>query len=204
MSERTYDESGDYVVDSFDLETREYSDTLTDHNDRIGIFTASSTPEIVENEEKLDIGFDPGKAYVKGNKIKTFSKKYVPVQKARNLKTLTESEIDLILADYGNYILVPSLATGDNGWKSFNFSPYAGGGDPFLIVNLCTENKEVIGTARLKDIKKSTSTDVSVGYRIYLFDIKLNTGREWIELKTIIKVDVRDGTFSGIDSTQPK
>ena len=71
LARRTYDESGDYVVDDFSIDIREY--LQTDGN--LGVYSADSVTGLVNGfttsvaAEKLLASIGPGKAYVKGYEI---------------------------------------------------------------------------------------------------------------------------------------
>ena len=71
LARRTYDESGDYVVDDFSIDIREY--LQTDGN--LGVYSADSVTGLVNGftttvaSEKLLASIGPGKAYVKGYEI---------------------------------------------------------------------------------------------------------------------------------------
>ena len=67
LARRTYDESGDYVVDDFELDIREH---LLDGTNR-GINAAGATSDDgnTATETKLSFGLSQGKGYVKGYEI---------------------------------------------------------------------------------------------------------------------------------------
>jgi hypothetical protein len=94
LARRTYDESGDYVVNNFPLEVREYYQK----NNNFGIFTKDSNnlvngiPES-EASSKLIASVGPGKAYVRGYEIVNSETKYLAFNKARD--TITRDNITL-------------------------------------------------------------------------------------------------------------
>ena len=67
LARRTFDESGDYTVENFDLDVREHLSV----GDNRGIFAAGSeSPDgNIATETKLAFGLGQGKAYVKGYEI---------------------------------------------------------------------------------------------------------------------------------------
>lgn len=95
LARRTFDESGDYVVDNFSVDVREYSQK--DGNN--GIFSAdefSLYPDITDPDNviqskltagevsrKMIASIGPGKAYVKGYEIVNKETKYRVINKAR-------------------------------------------------------------------------------------------------------------------------
>jgi hypothetical protein len=88
LARRTFDESGDYVVNNFPLEVREYYQK----EGNLGIHALDTegtvnglTPE--EATQKLIASVGPGKAYVRGFEIVNTETKYLEVNKARDLLT---------------------------------------------------------------------------------------------------------------------
>ena len=94
LARRTYDESGDYVVDNFSLDVREY----LQKNGNLGIYGKDSEglvnglPEL-DASKKLVASVGPGKAYVKGFEVVNKETKYIDVDKAR--ETLNREDIRL-------------------------------------------------------------------------------------------------------------
>jgi hypothetical protein len=86
LARRTYDESGDYVVDNFALDLREYYQK--DNNK--GLYPLNVETELVNNksvEEASSLmvaGIGSGKAYIKGYEIINKDVKYLEVSKARD------------------------------------------------------------------------------------------------------------------------
>ena len=219
LAERTYDESGNYVVDPFNIEIREYSASLKDHLDRDGVTipsqhlyeTEEQRVELLRDyEDKIAIGFDPGKAYVKGYRVKTHSQNYIGVDKARDTKLLSGGgSAETKFADYGNYILVNNLnelggggddSTAQRQWRTFNFADKNGTDitNAFPLVDLYSVEPypSKVGTARLRDIQPAKvsdplifdsqggGTDVESNYRVYLFDI--TTDSDWNKIGKLV------------------
>jgi len=84
LARRTFDESGDYVVDNFTFDVREYVQT----SDNTGLFSVNSSTGLVnglpqsEAKQKLIGTVGPGKAYVKGYEIINKETKYLTLDKA--------------------------------------------------------------------------------------------------------------------------
>ena len=94
LARRTYDESGDYVVDNFSLDIREYHK----QGGNLGVYSADAFGKInglttTEADDKLVASVGPGKAYVKGYEIVNKETKYYPIDKAR--ETLDRADIRL-------------------------------------------------------------------------------------------------------------
>ena len=88
LARRTFDESGDYVVDSFATDIREY--TQKDGNqgiyaaDEFGLYNGLSAADA---SKKMVASIGPGKAYIKGYEIVNKETKYLTVDKAKESVT---------------------------------------------------------------------------------------------------------------------
>ena len=107
LARRTADESGDYVIQPFDIDVREHQ--LSGSNR--GIFEADSSSlhdglTSTASEARLAIGLSPGKAYVKGFEVDTTSQKFVTIEKARDFDTIQNSTTRL---DIGNHVDVTNI-----------------------------------------------------------------------------------------------
>lgn len=103
LARRTYDESGDYVVDNFKLNVRDYYQK--DGNN--GIYSLDTETELVnglsetEADSKMVLDVGPGKAYVRGFEIVNKETKKVVVDKARD--TLTRDNVTLKTSGLATY-----------------------------------------------------------------------------------------------------
>ena len=104
LARRTYDESGDYVVDDFELDIREH---LLDGTNR-GINAAGATSDDgnTATETKLSFGLSQGKGYVKGYEIGKLGTTYVDVNKARDYETGNGSTTRF---DVGSFVNVENV-----------------------------------------------------------------------------------------------
>ena len=92
LARRTYDESGDYVVNNFDLDVREFYQK----NGNLGVYPLGADGyvngyEPSEASGKLAASIGPGKAYVRGYEIVNTETKYLELDKAR--ETLTRDNV---------------------------------------------------------------------------------------------------------------
>ena len=95
LARRTYDESGDYVVEDFSFDIREYYQ-LNNNNGLYKLNPSSNTVNGVsatEAEAKMVLGVGPGKAYVKGYEIVNKETKNLDIDKARD--TLIRDNVTL-------------------------------------------------------------------------------------------------------------
>lgn len=110
LARRTYDESGDYTVESFGLNVKEHLNTGTNG----GLYTA----EKGGLESKFVLGVEPGKAYVRGYEISNIATRYLEVDKAREVGSIDNSAITLPL---GSYVDVTSPNTTPKIGSNVNF-----------------------------------------------------------------------------------
>ena len=95
LARRTYDESGDYVVQDFPTDLREYYQK----NGNRGIHAKNATTGLVNGEtetaalQKMVATIGPGKAYIKGFEVVNKESSYIDVSKSR--ETLERENITL-------------------------------------------------------------------------------------------------------------
>ena len=99
LARRTYDESGDYVVDTFDMDVREH---LKDENNN-GVYTLENGGR----EDYLCLQFDTGIAYVRGWEVRINGTTKLDYPKARETGTIDSTNIQTI---YSNSIVVTPTA----------------------------------------------------------------------------------------------
>lgn len=85
LARRTYDESGDYVVDNFSLDLREYYQ----NNNNLGFYKLDDSGLVngiseIEASSKMIASIGTGKAYVRGYEIVNKETSYLEVNKARD------------------------------------------------------------------------------------------------------------------------
>ncbi len=85
LARRTFDESGNYVVNDFELDIREHLLSGTNR----GIYSTGTTSDDgnTATDDKLAFGLSQGKAYVHGYEISKIGTTYVDVDKARDFET---------------------------------------------------------------------------------------------------------------------
>ncbi len=92
LARRTYDQAGDYTVESFGLDVREHLDTGSNG----GLYPASEGGD----ESKFVVGVEPGKAYVRGYEVTNIATQYLEVDKAREVGTVDNSASTLSIGTY--------------------------------------------------------------------------------------------------------
>ena len=172
IAQRTYDESGNYVLDDFRGTTR-------------------STLEFSESDTTFSYVVDPGHAYIAGYRIKTETNFVKDVDKGTATTTLTEQDIDLNYAAYVEVNEVAGVSSfNDNGTvvlksAAANFiSDYNYDGANTVSSSL---GGSTIGSAKIRSVAYVSGIQgtPNAKYRIYLFDIKMNKGKNFKDTRSI-------------------
>lgn len=160
LAKRTYEESGNYSIDLFLTST-----------------TDSST--FSENKDIFKLVVDPGKAYINGNRVETTD--YYSANVAKGTDTISNPNAT-IRVGYGNYILVNELG----GVFNFNYGDMVDIYDTakdFLTNRAAsiTPTGNKIGTARMRSLLLDSGEPGSPSaiYRLYLFDISIESGKSF-------------------------
>lgn len=148
LARRTYDESGDYIVNPFSL-----------------VISANTS-----NDNKANVEIGSGKAYVKGYPYESISTQKLNLNKARTTQTTTDYSLPL---EYGNYLFANNFISGSSGIFNIKQLPTL---DlhcvPSANINLTSStsyNRTYMGTARVVNFDHDTSTN----YILNLTDINL-------------------------------
>ena len=155
LARRTYDESGNYIVNGFDVVVRE--------NKRVGKNQGYSLSGDVN---KLSYSVSSGKAYFKGFELETLSSKNLVVDKARTNSHVLQTTTTL-KPSYGQFLLVsdPSGRLNPDTRETiqlWNDSDAAGGSQ--------------IGTAKVVAFDYFTGDGVNPIYKVFFTDIELTSG----------------------------
>ena len=166
LASRTYEESGNYVIDQFLTITKDSG-------------TFSDTANLV------NMKIDPGKAYINGIRIETIDNYKQNMNKSTTKLNDPASQTRL---GYGNYYEVDELV------GSFNFDIggqvdlYANAAN-YISTGSTTISPvgTKIGTARLRTFtyERGDVGNANAVYRMYLFDIKMNAGQNTKNVRSI-------------------
>ena len=125
------------------------------------------------DESKLAIGLEPGKAYVRGYEVEKTGTEYVAVSKAREY---SQADNAYLYPEMGSYVVITNL---------YGTPPITTNG----LINLrdqLTVTRDVaagniIGTARVRAIEWDNGTigSVAATYKIFLYNITMNAGKEF-------------------------
>jgi hypothetical protein len=182
MAQRTYDESGDYIVEGFAVNVREHLKAANNG----GFYTLAEGG----NTYQLAVATDPGKAYVHGYDIDRIVTLVKPTDKGIDYQFVDSAKT---LADYGNYVIVNNVVGNwdvnqqgivslrnrtANTLGSSNTSGPTRLSDNFLGGE--------IGKARVRGIEYYTGVPGTAGgqYKLYLTDINMNAGYSFKNVKS--------------------
>jgi hypothetical protein len=200
LARRTFDESGNYVLQNPDFDVREH---LVSGNNR-GIYTSGEGGSAT----KLAIGVAPFKAYVNGYESERLGTTFVNVNKARDFDTANNIKTRFTLDNYINVTNVYN--TPDVGFVS-------GAVEAFKTLNLYDTETSVrgtqqstvgtivpqIGRAKSRGFEYVTGAETNdifatTGvYRHYLFDIEMFTHLNVLEATSFSTGEIVSGSSSG-------
>jgi hypothetical protein len=165
LAQRTYDESGNYVIDQFQSTTK--------------------SPDIDE-ANTFQLAVDPGLAYIKGNRIESVLEYTETLNKGIDSIVASNVNVDL---NYGNYIRVTNLG----GYFQFNTGEVV---SLRSAVSNYTANTDLVGTqpaapgteigkARMRSLVYESGEPGSTAvYKLYLFDVVMNSGQNFADVKS--------------------
>jgi hypothetical protein len=161
---RTDDTNGSFVVDPFDIATKDQT-------------TWSNT--------NFNVVVDPGIAYIKGKRLQTEKNTFVPIARARTTKANLGQFKTL---SYGSYVEVQEYAGFFNTQTADTIDLY-NTARKFYTSNQTsiTTTGRKIGTARIRSVihESGTPGTPTASYRVYLFDINMNAGSSFSDVRTL-------------------
>ncbi len=195
FARRTFDESGNYYVEKFDLEAKE---CLNDRHSIFGTFFPETltydgnTP----SKDLLNIRVGPGKAYVRGYEVKTDLSTILDVPKPRTTRLVESSAVPF---EAGNKIRVNNVLNAAQIKLSAATSDFVDLRSARLGATKSTAAGSSVGRARVYDFKLQNSGysgDTSV-FDLFLFDIQTDTELTVNQAATIALPAYIQGASSG-------
>jgi hypothetical protein len=178
MAQRTYDESGDYVVNGFELNVKEH----LKNGNNLGVFTSGQGG----NSQLLCVFAEPGKAYVKGYDVERIVSVRRNIDKATDFQSLESAKA---LVDYGNYVIVDNVV---GNWDVNRQGIVSLRSQQANAVSTLNYSSTVfptgqLGTARVRGIEHYTGTPglPSAQYKLYLTDVKMGSGFSFANVQSI-------------------
>ena len=169
IARRTYDESGDYLVNGLTVKTIEH----LRENGNGGLYTGAEGG----NTEWLSTQVTPGKAYVSGYETTILATQNIVVDKGIDTVSIEDASLS---ANYGNYVQVNEVV---GSWDLdahavVNLYDTASGAVSNNTFGSTSVLGSVIGTARVRAIDHVTGAKgaASTSYNLYIYDIQMTTG----------------------------
>ncbi len=153
MAKRTAEESGNYVLRPFSINTDEITANTSHFQTRIGA----------------------GTAYVDGFRVQQHDTYAVPLRKGNDVQAVDNVSIS---TNYGNYVYINRLA----GTIPFNINATISLRDDVYVTAASGMGNE-LGTARVRNIVLDNESNGVQTYRLYLFDIRMSGGRNFTDVK---------------------
>jgi len=162
LAQRTFEESGNYAVENFILNTK-----MTSAN------TANLFYEI-----------SPGTAYIRGYRNEFFSPTQVVGEKARDTDTVENYNVS---SYYGNYIKVHNLANGhfdiDTAQK-IELHNVENAAQTQSTASNTVPTK--IGTANIRQLDYDSGTSNNAVFKMFLFNIEMEGANTFLDVKTVV------------------
>lgn len=185
LARRTYDESGNYTVDSFKLKVIEH--LKTDLNPD-GFLTSGEGGD----EDYAIAVLSPGKSYVRGYEVSTRSNKYLTFQKPRDLANVENSVVRTQMGNYvelGNSYGIPNFTTDLKEVKLYNRYTSSQGN---ISGNL-------VGTAKTRGYETFSGNVMQNDniFTLFIFDVDMADGYTFDrDVKQIYHANVTGGSYS--------
>lgn len=171
LARRTYETNGDYVINPFILTVENKS--TTDAN----------------NASYLNLVSSPGVGYVKGNRVEFLNKNVTDIRKGLDTSTIAAQQIT---ANFGYYVYVDEYCGDFNSdqisqVELHSIAKTSITNRTFLSTGYSTSSR--IGTAYVRGFAYDDGTPGTPRgkYRLYLFNINMNSGFNFSDVRSVIR-----------------
>lgn len=162
LARRTFDESGNYVLQSIPLDTEDITSNTTHFNVVVGA----------------------GTAYVNGERVTAFNNIRVPARKASDTANNFSQTIN---TQYGSYVLVKELLGNFDVKTGTTVSLRSAAGTDVTdnAGGTPTSPGSQIGTAKIRSIAYDSGVPgtPSAVYKLYIFDVRMSTGKAFKDVR---------------------
>ena len=176
LARRTYEESGDYSVNPYQLNVRQHLDDGSNN----GYLTAGNGGDT----DKLAIGVEPNVGYVKGFRVENTTTKYVELDKPRGADATRDVNQEQLTVNVGNYIKLSS--------SNLFGMPDINTFDTVDLHNATNGGGSVIGTARVRGLQFLSSE-----VRLWIFDIAMSGSNNFSSVASVVWDDGGTVKFRG-------
>ena len=182
LARRTFEESGDYTVEPYRINVKEYFNNGSNNGFKTAAEiiadgdAANTSAAETFGKDRLAVAIEPGTAYVKGYRIRNAVTEHVTVEKPRGADaTASENGAQLSL-NVGNYVKVNEASM--QGVPDVN---------SFTEISLYDNtigngHGSAIGTARIRNLLDDSASGVK---RLYLFDITMTGSNSFSSVKSV-------------------
>ena len=178
VAERVYDAHGNFVTRPFNLRVREH----LKKDNSLGRYTAADGGDA----SKLVVEVEKGTGYVNGDKITLQAARFLDVDKAAN--TINKDSV-VVGQGFGNYVKVKEcVGQWDfQGLREVSLYDSAQRAISDEKMGLQGARGTQIGTARVRGFQwdSGTAGTYNAVYRIYLFDVKMNNGKSFADVRSL-------------------
>jgi len=161
IAERTYDESGDYTVEPFNVTV---NNSLNDRLGNNGLFFDTETTEQnnTPSENLMCLKISPGKAYVRGYDVAKISTTIIDVEKPRDTELIKTASIPF---EMGNNIRVNNVSGTPKNKLTID------------LYDQLNSTGNIIGNARVYSFSLTDApyTNDATNWDLYLYDIQTYT-----------------------------
>ena len=176
VAERIYDSSGNFAVTPFNIRIRESLNKPLS----LGRLTAAEGGR----SDELIAEIEPGTAYVNGERIRSTATQFLILDKATDIDT---EDAVVIGQQYGHYVNVKEVVgTWDfQGLRTVSLRDTRQHGISGENLGAQAVSGTEIGTARVRGIEWDSGTPgtYNAQYRIYLFDVSMNSGQSFADVR---------------------
>jgi hypothetical protein len=167
MNRRFNETAGSYVTNQFLLQTK-------------------NTLNFADEATKFNILIDPGVAFINGARVETLLNYEAPINKGTDTTRVTNGNISL---NYGNYVKVKEVG-GHFLFKTGGLVSLYDTTKQYITTSVATTPTaagNLIGTSRIRSIVYDSGVPgtASCVYRLYLFDINMNVGKNFSDVRSI-------------------
>ena len=178
LAKRTYDESGDYVVNGMDVRVRENLNVANNE----GLLTSAEGGD----GNLLSVGIEPGLAYVKGFEVAPLITSYISTDKSLDFQ---EVNSQVTPARIGSYVVIEEVTGSFPLDSGTTVQLYDTAQDRLTNGAWSTgaQTGSVLGTAKIKAVQYESGVlgTASGKVRLYLYDIKMNTGESFSDVRSV-------------------
>jgi hypothetical protein len=169
MAQQIYDQSGNFVLDAFQVTTD-------------GVANASVDSHF------YTVVVDPGQAYINGRKVQTLANYRVDLQKGVDTR-VANNKISL---NYGNYVRINEASGGwdasAGGTLNFYSAPrkFLSNTSVYTTAAITPVGRQ-LGTAKIRSVELESGLPGSntAVYRLFMFDVRMNAGENFRNIRAV-------------------